>query len=58
MGAPACCTCISALALLPALAGMLTGQSLRARVRPELFRVWFLIALLLPGADLALRAFA
>ena len=45
----------SALALAPALAGMLLGQWVRGRVRPELFRLWFFLALLLLGGDLALR---
>lgn len=38
-----------------ALAGMAFGQWLRSRVRPELFRVCFLAALLALGAHLALR---
>lgn len=48
---------ISALALIPALAGMVAGQWLRTRIRPEVFRVWFMVALLLLGADLAVRGF-
>ncbi|WP_026871407.1 sulfite exporter TauE/SafE family protein [Inquilinus limosus] len=45
----------SLLALAPALAGMAAGQWLRLRVRPEVFRRWFFIGLLLLGLDLALR---
>ena len=48
----------SALALAPALAGMFGGQWLRTRIRPQVFRLWFLVALLLLGADLALRGLA
>ena len=47
----------SAMALLPALAGMMFGQWLRSRIRPELFRVCFLAALLLLGGELAIRGF-
>jgi len=42
-------------ALAPALAGMALGQWARSRVRPELFRLCFLAALLALGAHLALR---
>jgi uncharacterized membrane protein YfcA len=45
----------SLLALAPALAGMALGQWVRSRVRPELFRLCFLAALLALGAHLALR---
>jgi len=45
----------SLLALVPALIGMALGQWVRARVRPEVFRVCFLLGLLLLGAHLALR---
>lgn len=45
----------SSLALVPALAGMFVGQWVRARVRPELFRLWFFIALVALGGELALR---
>lgn len=45
----------SLLALAPALAGMFIGQHVRSRVRPEVFRRWFFLGLLLLGADLALR---
>ncbi len=45
----------SLLALAPALLGMAAGQWLRLRVRPEAFRRWFFLGLLLLGLDLALR---
>ena len=41
--------------LAPALAGMALGQWVRSRVRPELFRLCFLAALLALGAHLGLR---
>jgi uncharacterized protein len=46
----------SLLALAPAVAGMLLGQFIRTRVRPEVFRVCFFTGLLLLGAHLALRS--
>lgn len=46
---------LSALAVLPALAGMWAGQKLRARIEPVLFRRVFLVSLLLLGAEMALR---
>jgi uncharacterized membrane protein YfcA len=45
----------SLVALLAALVGMLLGQLVRGRVRPETFRLWFFIGLLLLGGHLALR---
>lgn len=45
----------SALALLPAMAGMFFGQRLRSQVRPDTFRRCFLIGMLLLGAHLAIR---
>lgn len=45
----------SGLALIPALLGLAVGQWLRARARPEVFRMCFLIGLLLLGAHLAVR---
>ena len=45
----------SLLALVPALIGMAVGQWVRSRVRPDVFRVCFLLGLLLLGAHLALR---
>ena len=47
---------LSALAILPALAGMWLGQKIRHIVSPTTFR-WFLICLLLLGCELFLRAF-
>ena len=47
---------MSLFALLPALAGMLLGQWIRARIRPELFRRCFFAGLLALGAHLALRS--
>lgn len=46
----------SLLALAAALAGMALGQRIRPRVRPELFRLGFLLGLLALGGHLALRA--
>ena len=54
-GALAASAGMSLLALAPALAGMLVGQWLRARVRPERFRFWFFLGLLALGGHLALR---
>lgn len=47
---------LSALAVMPALCGMWAGQFLRKRISPPAFRRWFLVALLLLGAEMALRA--
>ncbi|HUN47031.1 MAG TPA: sulfite exporter TauE/SafE family protein [Stellaceae bacterium] len=46
----------SLLALAPALVGMVLGQLLRTRVRPEIFRRCFFLGLLALGADLAAQA--
>ena len=46
----------SALALLPALAGMGAGQWLRLRVQPETFKTIFFCGLLALGAYLAIRS--
>ena len=46
----------SLLALAPASAGMLVGQWLRLRIRPEVFRLCFFLGLLGLGAHLVLRA--
>ncbi|HJV94511.1 MAG TPA: TSUP family transporter, partial [Albitalea sp.] len=46
----------SALALLPALAGMGLGQRLRRRVQAALFKRLFFSGLLVLGAYLSLRA--
>ncbi|MGF6174569.1 sulfite exporter TauE/SafE family protein [Ensifer sp. 4252] len=48
---------LSAVAILPALAGMWAGQVIRRLVSPATFRRWFLIGLMLLGAELALRPF-
>lgn len=45
----------SALALVPALAGMAAGQAIRSRLSPAAFRRGFLICLLLLGLKLALQ---
>jgi uncharacterized membrane protein YfcA len=45
----------SLLALAASLAGMVLGQSVRSRVRPETFRLYFYVGLLILGAHLALR---
>ncbi len=47
----------SALAVLPALAGMALGQAVRARISPARFRRWFLVCLLLLGAEMLSRPF-
>ena len=44
------------IALVASFVGMMLGQAVRTRMRPETFRVWFLIGLLLLGAHLMLRA--
>jgi uncharacterized protein len=46
----------SLLCTIPALLGMFLGQTIRTRIDPVTFRLWFFIALLLLGADLAARA--
>ncbi|MGJ7916880.1 sulfite exporter TauE/SafE family protein [Massilia sp. LXY-6] len=48
---------LSLYALIPALAGMLLGQSIRGRIRPEVFRRCFFIGLLGLGLYLMLRPF-
>ena len=47
---------LSALAVLPALAGMALGQRLRKRISPTAFRRGFLICLLLLGCEMLLRS--
>jgi uncharacterized membrane protein YfcA len=47
-------TGLSAVAVVPALAGMMLGQFVRMRVRPEVFRFWFHVGMLALGAHLAL----
>ena len=56
-GALAASAGASLLALVPALAGMLLGQWLRAQVEPQRFRFWLFLGLLALGAHLALRGF-
>ncbi|MEI5679648.1 MULTISPECIES: sulfite exporter TauE/SafE family protein [unclassified Mesorhizobium] len=46
---------MSALAIAPALSGMWVGQAVRKKVSPVAFRRWFLLGLLLLGADLLIR---
>lgn len=46
----------SALAIVPSLAGMYFGQRIRQRLDQELFRRWFLIAMLLVGCSIMARA--
>ncbi|MGG5890648.1 sulfite exporter TauE/SafE family protein [Falsiroseomonas sp. HC035] len=55
---PLATTAISVLAVLPALVGMAFGAWLRARVRPEVFRLCFFVSLLLLGGELAWREMA
>src|SRR5262249_17433831 len=50
---PASAGIASVLALLPAFLGMMLGQVLRRRVRPEVFRRCFFLGLLALGGDLA-----
>ena len=47
---------MSALAIIPALAGMWAGQVIRNRVSPASFRRWFLVCLLLLGAEMVVKA--
>lgn len=47
----------SALAVAPALAGMALGGAVRARLSPARFRRWFLLFLLLLGAEMLTRPF-
>ncbi|WP_457580817.1 sulfite exporter TauE/SafE family protein [Ensifer canadensis] len=48
---------LSALSIVPALAGMWAGQVIRRLISPARFRRWFLIGLMLLGAELALWPF-
>jgi len=45
----------SLLALIPAVAGMMLGQAVRNRLRPEVFRRWFFAGLLALGIYIAAR---
>ncbi|WP_291297750.1 sulfite exporter TauE/SafE family protein [Elioraea sp.] len=55
---PLAASAASLLAVLPALAGMALGGWLRARVRPETFRVCFFVGLLALGGQLIWRGVA
>lgn len=46
---PAYVATTSALALVPAFAGMFLGQAIRTRIHPDVFRRWFFAGLLLLG---------
>lgn len=46
----------SLLAVLPALAGMYVGQLVRDKLRPEVFRRWFFIGLVVLGAYMLANA--
>lgn len=46
---------LSTLAIAPALAGMWAGQIIRNRVSPATFRRWFLICLLVLGAEMVMK---
>jgi uncharacterized membrane protein YfcA len=48
---------LSFFALAPALGGMLLGQWIRGRIRPEIFRRCFFLGLLALGLHLLLRPF-
>ena len=45
----------SIFALIAALVGMLVGQRIRGRLRPEVFRRWFFVGLLLTGLYMLIR---
>lgn len=49
---------LSVLAILPAVGGLLVGGWLRGRVRPETFRMCFLIGVVALGLHLAVRGLA
>ena len=55
---PAAAATTSALALVPAFAGMFLGQRLRHRIRPDAFRRWFFAGLLVLGVYMLVRALA
>ena len=48
---------LSALVIVPALAGMWLGQKIRARISPRRFRQFFLLFLGLLGLELVSRPF-
>jgi uncharacterized membrane protein YfcA len=55
---PLATSATSVLAVLPALVGMALGNWLRARIRPEIFRLCFFVGLLLLGGELMWRGMA
>lgn len=46
----------SLLALIPTLGGMLLGQKVRNRLKPQVFRRWFCLALVVLGTYMVVRA--
>lgn len=48
---------LSGLAIIPALAGMWFGQIIRDKISPPTFRRWFLICMLLLGAEMLIKSF-
>jgi uncharacterized membrane protein YfcA len=46
----------SVAALLPALGGMFLGRRLRGRIKPQVFRRWFFIGLVILGGYMVMRA--
>ena len=53
---PASVAAVSALALVPAFAGMFLGQKIRRSVHPDVFRRWFFAGLLVLGSYMLVRA--
>ena len=47
----------SSLGVIPALVGMWVGQIVRSKVNPQTFRRWFLICLILLGAEMLVKPF-
>jgi uncharacterized membrane protein YfcA len=47
---------MSTIAIAPALLGMWLGQHVRSKVSPAVFRRWFLVCLMLLGAELILKS--
>ena len=54
---PAATIGLSALAVVPAILGMVIGRRIRARIDPQTFRRVFLIGMLVLGLSLAVRSF-
>lgn len=48
----------SLLALVPVVAGLIIGQAVRKRLRPEIFRRWFFASLVVLGLYIVARAIA